>query len=73
MKINYENFSSVSRITLRAKFTEFRLFNRCIEAARRSENVAVTRTGYFFIKATISGKNIHVLRAYKEMLREIKK
>lgn len=73
MKIHYENFSSVSRITLRAVLPELRLFNRCIDAAQRSENVAITRTGYFFIKATITGKSIYVLRVYKALCREIKK
>ncbi|ECI6609846.1 hypothetical protein EU408_06705 [Salmonella enterica subsp. enterica] len=73
MKIYYEDFGSIARITLRAVLPELRRYNQAIDAAQIAADVAVTRTGIIFMTATITGKTPAVMKAYKSLCREAAK
>jgi len=70
MKIDYQDYGS---ITLRAFLTEWHRLNGVVDAAALSADVAVTRSGVLLRTATITGRTPAVMRAYKAVIRSVKR
>ncbi|MCT8354194.1 hypothetical protein LGZ98_20795 [Photorhabdus kayaii] len=72
MKIKYQDKGSIAQIVVTSFITERRKHNRCVDAALLMVPVRAWSTGFLLRKTTITGKTVHVLRAYKIIFRESK-
>lgn len=71
MKINFQDYGAVASVTITSTIFELRKHNRIVDTVLfLVPEVTSAHRGFFLIKTTISGKNIHVLRAHTIALRE---
>ncbi|OMP89759.1 hypothetical protein [Raoultella terrigena] len=74
MKINFKDYGAVAAVTITSTIFEFRKHNRIVDTTLfLVPGVVSERRGSFFMKTRISGKTRDALRAYKHLIREIKR
>lgn len=70
MKIDYQDKGVTAQIVVASFITERRKHNRCVDAALLMVPVRASSVGFLLRKTTVTGKTVHVLRAYKIICRE---
>lgn len=71
MKIEFIDKGVIATAIVTNTVFEFRLHNRAVDTALfLAPSVRSKRSGFFILKTVISGKTIHVLRAYKALQSE---
>ncbi|EEW40002.1 hypothetical protein HMPREF0484_3932 [Klebsiella pneumoniae subsp. rhinoscleromatis ATCC 13884] len=74
MKIEYQDYGSVANIVVTSTVFEFRRHNRAIDVALLlTPEMTSQSSGFFIMKTILCGKTHHALRAYKHLIREIKR
>ncbi|HHS9741345.1 TPA: hypothetical protein ACTW90_003759 [Raoultella ornithinolytica] len=71
MKVEFNDQGATATATITSTVFEFRRHNRAVETTLfLAPGVRASRSGFFILKTVISGKVIHVLRAYKTLQSE---
>ena len=71
MKIEYQDYGAVANVIITSTVFEFRKYNRVVDTVLfLAPEVISEQRGVFLMKAVISGKSKHALRAYRTALRE---
>lgn len=71
MRIELNDQGATVTATITSTVFEFRLHNRAVDTAIfMSPGVHTSSSGFFMLKTVISGKAIHVIRAYRTLQSE---
>ncbi len=71
MQIEYQDCGVISKVIITSTIFELRKHNRVVDATLLVvPDVTNDQCGLFFTKTVLTGKNSHVLRAYRVAVRE---
>ena len=71
MKIEYDDNGVTATLTLTSWLPRVGQHNRCVDAALLRTGVRATSSGLIQRKTEITGRTVHVMRAYKVVMGEL--
>lgn len=73
MKIQYQDYGAVANIVITSSCLTLQKHNRVVDAVLFNvQGISENRSGFFWVKSSLSGKTCDILRAYKIVQREAK-
>ncbi|HCO1420643.1 TPA: hypothetical protein N7L77_004631 [Escherichia coli] len=74
MKTQYQDYGAVANIVITSSCLTLRKHNRVVDAVLFNvPGITENRSGFFWVKSSLSGKTRDILRAYKIVQREAKR
>lgn len=74
MKIQYQDYGAVANIVITSSCLTLQNHNRVVDAVLFNvQGIHENRSGFFWVKSSLSGKTRDILRAYKIVQREAKR
>ena len=74
MKIQYQDYGAVANIVITSSRLTLQKYNRVVDAVLFNvQGIHGNRSGFFWVKSSLSGKTLDILRAYKIVQREAKR